>query len=117
MFPEAIDEFEKAVHLSGGSPVYLASLAHAYGITGRRRDTSQVIDRLKNLASERYVAAFDMAIAWLGMDDRDRAFAGFETALTDRSPRLLFLSVDPRFDPLRRDARFQALQARVGPMK
>jgi tetratricopeptide (TPR) repeat protein len=43
MFPEAIRELEKAVDLSGGSPVYLASLAHAYGMTGRKRDTSRVI--------------------------------------------------------------------------
>ena len=47
MFPEAIRELEKAVDLSGGSPVYLASLAHAYGVTGRKRDTSRVIDQLR----------------------------------------------------------------------
>lgn len=35
MFPEAIRELEKAVQLSGGSPMHLASLAHAYGVTGR----------------------------------------------------------------------------------
>jgi TolB-like protein/DNA-binding winged helix-turn-helix (wHTH) protein/tetratricopeptide (TPR) repeat protein len=117
MFPEAIRELEKAVDFSGGSPVYLASLAHAYGVTGRKRDTSRVIDQLKNLAGRRYVASFDMALAWLGLGNHDRTLALLETSVEDRSPRLLFLSVEPRFDPLRSNARFQALVKRVGPVK
>jgi TolB-like protein/DNA-binding winged helix-turn-helix (wHTH) protein/tetratricopeptide (TPR) repeat protein len=117
MYTEAIRELERAVDLSGGSPMYLASLAHAYGVTGRKRDTSRLIDRLKNLAGRRYVSAFDMALAWLGLGDHDRTLASLETAVEDRSPRLLFLSVEPRFDPLRSNTRFQALVRRVGPVK
>jgi TolB-like protein/DNA-binding winged helix-turn-helix (wHTH) protein/tetratricopeptide (TPR) repeat protein len=114
MFPEAIRELEKAVSLSGGSPVYVASLAHAYGVTGRRSDSLKLIDNLKELAGLRYVASFDMAIAWMGLSDNNRALASLEKALEERSPRLLFLRVEPRFDPLRSDARFQALIEKVG---
>src|SRR5262245_21897480 len=115
MFREAISELERAVGLSGGSPVYLASLAHAYGVTGRRSDTLRLIDDLKKLASRRYVASFDMAIAWLGLGDNERALTALERAVEDRSPRLLFLMTEPRFDPLRSERRFQALIKRVGP--
>ena len=83
MFPEAIRELEKAVDLSGGSPVYLASLAHAYGVTGRKRDTSRIIDQLENLAGRRYVASFDMALAWLGLGDHDRTLASLERSVED----------------------------------
>jgi TolB-like protein/tetratricopeptide (TPR) repeat protein/DNA-binding winged helix-turn-helix (wHTH) protein len=117
MFREAIGELERAVDLSGGSPVYVASLAHAYGVTGRRSDSLRLIDELKKQASRRYVASFDMAIAWLGRGDEERALASLQKALEERSPRLLFLEVEPRFDPLRSDARFQALIKRVGPFK
>jgi tetratricopeptide (TPR) repeat protein len=117
MLPEAIRELEKAVDLSGGSPLYLASLAHAYGVTGRRRDASKVIDQLKTLAARQYVASFDMALAWLGLGDPDRCLASLEQSVEDRSPRLLFLSVEPRFDPLRSNPRFQAVVRRVGPVK
>ena len=117
MFREAIRELETAVRLSGGSPVYMASLAHAYGVTGRRSDALRLIDDLNKLASRRYVASFDVAIAWLGLGDNERALASLEKAIEDRSPRVLFLMVEPRFDPLRSDPRFQAMLKRVGPLK
>jgi TolB-like protein/DNA-binding winged helix-turn-helix (wHTH) protein/tetratricopeptide (TPR) repeat protein len=117
MFQEAIDELQKAVDLSGGSPVYLASLAHAYGLTGRRTDALKAIGRLKEMAGSRYVASYDMALAWLGVGDNHRAFALLENAFEDRSPRLLFLAVEPRFDSLRSAPQFQSLIRRVGPFK
>ena len=107
---------EKAVELSGGSPVYLASLAHAYGVTGRATIPRRRLN-VWRLAGQRYVASYDMAIARLGSDGGDRTLAALETAYKDRSPRLLFLAVDPRFDRLRSDARFLGLIKRVGTIK
>ena len=115
MFQEAIGELERAAGLSGGSPLYIASLAHAYGCAGRRSDTLRLIDDLEKPASQRYVSSFDIAIAWLGLGDKGRALTLLERAIEDRSPRLLFLTVEPRFDPLRSHPRFQALVKRVGP--
>jgi Flp pilus assembly protein TadD len=117
MFHEAIRELDRAVDLSGGSPVYVASLAHAYGVTGRRSEALRLIDDLKKLAKRRYVASFEMAIAWLGLGDNERALDSLETAFEDRSPRLLFLMVEPRFDPLRSHPRFQTLIQQVRPFK
>lgn len=73
-----------------------------------------MIDQLESLAGRRYVASFDMALAWLGMGDHDGTLRSLERSVEERSPRLLFLAVDPRFDPLRSNARFQALVGRVG---
>lgn len=117
MFNEAITQLERAVTLSNGSPVYIASLAHAYGVSGRRGDSLRLIDELKKLALRRYVASFDMAIAWLCLGDNNRALASLEKALEERSPRLLFLRVEPRFDSLRSHSRFQALIKRVSPFQ
>jgi TolB-like protein/DNA-binding winged helix-turn-helix (wHTH) protein/Flp pilus assembly protein TadD len=117
MLPEAITELRTAVKLSGGSPVYIAALAHAFGVTGRRSEALKSIQELEQLARRRYVASFDMAIAWLGVSDNSRTLSSLEKALEDRSPRLLFLNVDPRFAPLRTDDRFRGLIQRVGPFK
>src|SRR5205823_4292109 len=97
MFQEAIAELERAVILSGRSPVYVASLSHAYGVAGRTGETLKMINELKQLSGRRYVAPFDQAIAFLGLGDKNRALASLQRALEERSPRVLFLMVEPRF--------------------
>jgi len=114
MYQEAILELEKAVSLSGGSPVYIASLAHAYGLAGRRDQARKLFQDLRKLSKERYVSPYDLAIASLGVGERDRALALLAQAVEERSPRAAFLGVDPRFDGLRRDARFKILMSRIG---
>jgi len=47
------------------------------------------------------------------LDDRDRAFLWLERAYSDRSEWMVWLEVEPRFDMLRNDTRFDALLAKV----
>lgn len=115
MLPEAIAELEKGVTLSGASPVCLAALAHAYGVAGRAGQASSLIGELRELSARRYVSPFDLATAFVGSGDKQRALASVLAAVEERSPRLLFLKVDPRFDVLRPNARFQELVAQVYP--
>ncbi len=114
MYQEAIAELEKAVSLSGGSPVYMASLAHVYGAADRRDQAKKLFDELRNLSKQRYVSSYDLALASLGMGETDGAFALLARAVEERSPRVAFLGVDPRFDALRSDARFKELMIRTG---
>jgi len=114
MYQEAIAELEKAVSLSGGSPVYMASLAHAYGVAGRQSQAKKLFDDLRNLSKQRYVSSYDLALASLGIGETDQAFTLLARAVEERSPRAAFLGVDPRFDGLRSDARFKELMIRIG---
>ena len=114
LYQEAIAELEKAVSLSGGSPVYMASLAHAYGVAGRRGQAKKLFDDLSKLSEQRYVSSYDLALASLGIGETDQAFTLLARAVDERSPRAAFLGVDPRFDGLRSDARFKELMIRIG---
>ena len=53
-----------------------------------------------------------MIYAQLG--DTQRAIEYLERAYAERSGDMLFINVDPSFDPLRSELRFQALVRRVG---
>ncbi len=114
MYREAIVEMQKAVSLSGGSPVYLAALAHAYGAAGRRPDAQRSLQALRKLSKETYVSPVDLAVAYLGLGQTDSALALLEQGMEERSPRIAFLGVDPDFDGLRSDTRFQRLITRIG---
>ena len=114
MLKEATAELEQAVNLSGGGAVYLASLAHAYAAAGRRGDALKLIRQLEKLAAGQHVSSYDMALALMGVNDKDQAFSWLEKAVSDHAGRLMFLNVEPRFDSLRSDPRYVELVRRLG---
>jgi TolB-like protein/DNA-binding winged helix-turn-helix (wHTH) protein/Flp pilus assembly protein TadD len=114
MLKEATAELEQAVNLSGGGAIYLASLAHAYGVAGRRADALRRIRKLEALAAEQHVSDYDIALAFMGVNNRDQAFSWLERAVADHAGRLMFLNVEPRFDGVRADPRYAELARRLG---
>jgi hypothetical protein len=55
-----------------------------------------------------------MLWAHLGMGNKEEALADLEKAYSEHLNNLTTLKVDPAFDPLRSDPRFQDLLRRVG---
>jgi hypothetical protein len=49
-----------------------------------------------------------------GLGETDELFAWLEKAFTARDVHLIYLPVDPKWDPFRSDPRFAALLARCG---
>ncbi len=111
---KAIDELKKAVSLSGGSSVYVSSLAHAYAIAGRRKEAEMLLRQMTERAKHAYVSAFHIAIICAGLGQKDQALAWLEKGYQERSAGMVWLKVDPRLDVLRSDPRFQDLLRRVG---
>jgi hypothetical protein len=60
------------------------------------------------------VSPLDIATVQLGLGDRDATFAQLEHAVETHAGGLVFLAVDPRYDPVRQDPRFQSLLRRIG---
>jgi hypothetical protein len=59
------------------------------------------------------VPPFHVALAYTGLGSWDEAFAALESAWADRDPALATLDAEPRFEPLRGDARYRALIDRI----
>jgi len=112
-YEEATAEFEKANSLWGGSPRALASLGHVYAMAGKTSEALKTLDELEELSKRRYVGAYHIAVVHIGLGDKDRAFEWLEKAYDERFPALAFLKVEPIFDPLRDDPRFQDLVRRM----
>lgn len=111
---KAIPELQKAVSLSGGSSLYLSSLAHAYATVGRRSEAETLLRQLHERAQRTYVPSFHIAIIYTGLAQEDQALVWLEKGYQERSAWMVWLKVDPRLDVLRSDPRFQDLLHRVG---
>jgi eukaryotic-like serine/threonine-protein kinase len=113
MLREAVEEFQKAVAMSGGAPRFISALGHAYAISGQTARAQGALIRLERLSHQEYVAPYDVAVVYMGLNDRDRALKYLEAAYQDRSYWMIWLREDPRFDGIRDDPRYQDLLRRM----
>jgi TolB-like protein/Tfp pilus assembly protein PilF len=109
----AVEEFRTSVTMSGNVTFATAALGHLYGIAGKADEACAVYEELKARAERAYVPAYDIALVCTGMGWNDQALEYLARAQQERSGWMTYLKVDPRLDPLRRDARFIDLLRRV----
>jgi serine/threonine protein kinase len=113
MYLDAIAEFQQAVNNSNRAPQPMISLGHAYAVSGNKVGAEKVLAELKDLSRARYVSPYGVAVIYVGLGDKEQAFQWLESAYDERNTELTFLQVDPRLDPLRDDAHFEALLKKV----
>ncbi|MGH9846453.1 MAG: tetratricopeptide repeat protein, partial [Blastocatellia bacterium] len=111
-YSAAITEFQQVV-ASSRSPNHFATLGYAYAAAGRRSEAIKALDELKELSKQRYVPSSFIACIYVGLGEKDLAFAWMEKAYEEHDYKLNFLKVDPIFDSLRSDPRFNDLLRRM----
>jgi DNA-binding winged helix-turn-helix (wHTH) protein/Flp pilus assembly protein TadD len=114
MVEEAIVELDNARACSEEHPCAQAALAHALAIAGRRAEAELLLDQLKKMSRTRNVSRYWLAIVNTALGACDAAFESLNEACKNREAWLVWLKVEPRYDPLREDARFDHLLRRIG---
>jgi len=114
MYREALAELEKDKALTHGHPRSLAYMGNILARLGEGSRALQVLDELKAVAKQQYAYSLSFARIYAGLGDKDQAFAWLEKGYEERSTPLYFLKVDPIWDPLRSDPRFNDLLRRIG---
>ena len=107
-FQEAIAHLEKAA-LSGDSPMYLAGLGYGNAVAGRRDEANRILSRLNEMSQLQYVSPYFIAVVYAGLGENDKALEELERARQVRASWLCYLRVQPEFDSLRSEPRFQDL--------
>ena len=108
-YAEALATAEESRKNYGDAPWIWAWEGYIYGRSG---ETSKARNCLKWMIDSNLHWKMDpnfMVTAYLGTGDKERAIAALEQAYRERSNVMTALKVDPTFDPLRRDPRFQKL--------
>jgi DNA-binding winged helix-turn-helix (wHTH) protein/Tfp pilus assembly protein PilF len=114
LFAEAARELERAMAIAGRRPLMQSILGYIYGLSGDRDRARRTLDELEGLAAQGRIPTLFLVYPHIGLGEVERAFALLEKAYEERSGLLVFLKVEPIFDPLRADARFEGLLRRMG---
>uniref|UniRef100_Q01NG0 Serine/threonine protein kinase n=1 Tax=Solibacter usitatus (strain Ellin6076) TaxID=234267 RepID=Q01NG0_SOLUE len=110
---KAIAEMEKAYALDQ-EPQSLAQLGHIYAGAGRTKAARKVLRQLRGLAGQRYVSAYDIALLYAGLGDKEEAFRWLLKVEQDRSEWFAVVNVDPRLEGFHSDPRFASVLRSVG---
>lgn len=111
-FEEAISALRTAVQKEPGNVFSVAALIYGLGHAGRKQEAEKLFDQLIN--KYEYVPCWFLAMAWVGLNDKERALEALEQAFRDHEPCMVSLKVDAIFDPLRKEERFKCLLRGIG---
>ena len=103
----------KRYHRMENIPWSWALLAYVYGRSGQAVQARSALENLEQLRLRQPTDPLPMVVAEIGIGDKDRAFEGLQKAYLAHSGGLTAIKVDPIYDPLRSDPRFQEILRRV----
>ena len=106
---EAVKAAEKALDLSSGSQFYLAVLGSTYAAAGRQKEARTIIDRLGQMSVHSYVSPFLLSLIHLHLGERERALELLLEAHGIKDAWVVWLGVEPQFDPLRGEPAFEGI--------
>ncbi len=113
-YQEAVPPAQKAVALTGGKGyLYLGLLGEAYAMVGRRTEATKILEEIKGVWRGRLVDAESTVPVLIALGERDRAVERLQRAFEEHDQLISYLKVDPKFDSLRSDPRFQDLVRRM----
>ena len=135
-YDEAASHYRRAIELEPQNLRAYINLAQVHQATGRFEDALAVLDRAEfrtspvlavayALAGKRTEAlrtlslvkpgsdALGLASVYFALGDNDRGFEWLTRAFDQRDGRVRSAKVNPRYDAVRSDPRFQALVARL----
>ncbi|HEX3250128.1 MAG TPA: winged helix-turn-helix domain-containing protein [Pyrinomonadaceae bacterium] len=111
---EALSAMKRAEELSNGSLMMTTARGQAYAAAGMRREAEQVLENIAALPPDCYVIPYHVALIYHFLGDKDKTLLALEEAFEQRDLWLVWIGVEPAFDNLCSDKRFQRLLELTG---
>ena len=112
MYEEALAACQKGIILQKDDPRALVSLGITYALWGKNNEARRVLDSLNHLAQTRYVQPYSLASIYAALGENEKAIDWLNKANSERS-FMIYLGIDPIFDKLRSDHRYEVLIERL----
>jgi len=111
---EAERVLREGMTLPGAATYTAAALGYVLARAGKRTEAEGLLAELEDQRRRDYVSPVAFATLYLGLDDHERALDWTERALEERRGWLAYLRVNPLLDPLRGQARLEAMIQKLG---
>jgi len=111
---DALAEIRKGQSLATAARSYDAMIVRALAALGELDEARAIMTRLDEQAKHQYLRGEVLAAGHAALGDLDGAFACLDRALAARSAGLIYLHLDPAYQPLRSDPRYPPLVQRIG---
>lgn len=111
LYEKGLEEIKRSY---GEDPDLSPEVADVYAVSGNQAKARQILKRLLNLSKQTPIQPHHFALIYAGLGMQEEALPWLEQAYQQHSRMMVWLKVDPRFDSLRPDPRFQDLMRRVG---
>ena len=109
-YDAAVGDFSMASKLSGGSQQAVSMLGFSLARAGQNTQAQALLDELLQRAQKEYVSPTSIATIYCGLGNNEQALRWLERGYDAHDVRMTFLKVDRRWDTLRGDSRFAAIQ-------
>ncbi|HEU4390239.1 MAG TPA: tetratricopeptide repeat protein, partial [Blastocatellia bacterium] len=113
-YEQGLAEAERAGHLVAGSLEVSWMTGQIYAAWGKKETARAILDSLIAQSTVTYVSPCGIAMIYATLGERNEAFEWLEKAYQSHDSETFNLKVEPRFDSLRADPRYQNLLQRVG---
>lgn len=108
-FDNSIDTYFKAFELSDGTVEVGGGLGHALGLGGEYTLAKQMAVYYGVAAANNYLPPVQRSFIHIGIEEYDTALELLEQAYDENSWFLVFVQIEPWYDPIRNDPRFNTL--------
>jgi len=114
LYAEALADLEFGKRRWGSGPWYWATKAQICGQWGRQAEGESALKKLEYLSGRELVDFGAIAAAAIGLGKREEGIKWLQKGYEQHSNSMTRLKVDPAYDSVRDDARFQELLRKVG---
>jgi hypothetical protein len=93
----------------------MAGVAEVLALIGEREQANQIARGFRILSLDAAISRFRQALLSVALEDAEGALSFLKLAVEGEEAELVWIGVDPRFDPIREMAGFRALAHKVIP--
>jgi TolB-like protein len=112
-YAEALAEMKRA-HKIDNWPWIVAEIGCVDAFLNKRDEAQRIITELTARAPHEYIDETLIAYIFVALGDRDQVFAWLEKGYQSRAGDLPWMIMEPKFDPIRSDPRFDEMVQRMG---